>query len=683
MAASLSPGEYFVGAATTVAIVGSLGWGAHRLCSGLLPGWRGIPSRLAELVVFLAALLAAALAVGSFGWLTRGWVTLACVLVGLGIGLVGTRLRLAPLSVEPSPPVRREHAIVAVAGVALVSAQWVSHTVATWGTGMTEGDTLWYHGSFAARLVQLGRVDVLPGVGPEAQRFFPINTQLLHAVAFLPFGRDLLSPVVNLLFFLIALLAAWCIGRRRGLGPLCVLGAELVLGLPTIAGTQPGQATNDVACAALLLAGVALVLEGRTYAAPAALAAVAGGLGVGTKLTVGLAVGLLVLGVVVFALRDRRPWTAVIACVALLLSSAYWFARNWALLGTPLPWAHISIGPIQLHQTAQLPKHSAIANYLTDGHVINHVWIPGLFDTLGPLWPVVGVGIVAGLVVTIAPRRTRFERLAGLVACAAAFEFLVTPYVMEFGGGLFVATVRYGAPIFLLGMTLMPLGVCADRWSSVWLRVLWIAMAAIMIVNALRPMRARLAPWATQDLGLALLVGFVVLGIGTAVVLHTGTPRWSGRALAIVAIGALVVVAGLGWFVQRHYLSRRYVTAGIDLDAVDAHLQRGGFRRVLVVGTIQYYPLFGADFSNQLIVPKEPRHGAPLERCEAWRRTLNKAHAQYLVYGPRGGLDVTPREWALSDPALHRVVVEPNGGALYRIDGPLDPAGCKDVVGAT
>jgi hypothetical protein len=632
--------------------------------------------------VFLAALLGAALIVGSFGWLTRGWVTLACVLVGLGMGLLGTRLRLTPIPLEPSPPVRREHAIVAVCGVALVSAQWISHTVATWGVGMTEGDTLWYHGSFAARLVQLERVDVLPGVGPEAQRFFPINTQLLHAVAFLPFGRDLLSPAVNLLFFVIALLAAWCIGRTRGLGPLCVLGAALVLGLPTIAGTQPGQATNDVACAALLLAGVALVIEGSTYAAPAAIAAIAGGLGVGTKLTVGLAVGLLVLGVVVFALRDRRPWTALIACVALLGSSVYWFARNWALLGTPLPWAHISIGPLHLDETAQLPKKSAIANYLTDGHVINHVWIPGLFDTLGPLWPVVLLGIVAGLVVTIAPRRTRLERLAGLVACAAAFEFLVTPYVMEFGGGLFTATVRYGAPIFLLGITLMPLGVCAERWTSLWTRALWVVMAAIMIVNALRPLRARLAPWATQDLGVALLVGFVVLAAGTALVLGMVTPRWSWRALAVVAVGALVIVAGLGWFVQRHYLSRRYVDAGIDLDAVDAHLQRGGFGRVLVVGTIQYYPLFGADFGNELIVPKEPRHGTPLERCKEWRRTLTKANADYLVYGPRGGLDITPRSWALTDPALRPVVVERNGGALYRIEGPLDPAGCKDAVGA-
>jgi hypothetical protein len=66
----------------------------------------------------------------------------------------------------------------------------------------------------------------------------------------------------------------------------------------------------------------------------------------------------------------------------------------------------------------------------------------------------------------------------------------------------------------------------------------------------------------------------------------------------------------------------------------------------------------------------------------AWRRTLTKANADYLVYGPRGGLDITPRSWALTDPALRPVVVERNGGALYRIEGPLAPAGCKDAVGA-
>jgi hypothetical protein len=677
-AVALTAGEYLLGCLTVVVTAGALGWGTYRLRRGLLPGWDGVAARLAETIIFLAALLGSAMVVGSFGALTRLGVTVAALVAGALMGVIGARVRAEPVVLARTPASAPEGRFAALLGVAVVGAQWASHTASAWRTGMLEGDTLWYHASFAARLVQEGRLDILPAVGPEAQSFFPINTQLLHALVILPFDRDLLAPALNLLFLAIGLMAAWCLGRSRGLGPLCLLSAAVVLGLPTLAGTHPGQATNDVACAALVLAAVALVLEGGVRAAPVGIAAVAGGLAIGTKLTVGPAVAVLVLGVVVLAVRDRRLVTAATACVAVGVSSAYWFARNWALIDTPLPWLDVRLGPIQLHQTVALPKKGAITEYLTDTRIWSDVWVPGLEKTLGVLWPVVLLGVAAGMFLAVAPRRRVLERLAGLVAVGATVSYLVTPYTMGFGGALFVDTVRYGAPMLLVGFALMPLGLAADLWRVPWRRGLTLALVVLLIVNALGPSRARLSPFATDELAVAVVAGVVILGVG--LLMRRAAPAWwSARSVLLgsgVAVGVLVVV--LGWFGQRSFLEHRYVDVGLALDRADAFLAPGGRGRVAVVGTLQYYPLFGADLSNHLVVPTPPTSGTGVQRCEAWRRALNRAHVDYLVFGTDTFLtDVPDRAWLVSDANVRTRA----GADVFRIRGPLDPAGCAAIVG--
>jgi hypothetical protein len=64
----------------------------------------------------------------------------------------------------------------------------------------------------------------------------------------LPFNRDVLSPLVNLGWAALTLLAAWCIGRTRGVGALAVIGATIVLAVPVMADIEPGQASNDLMC---------------------------------------------------------------------------------------------------------------------------------------------------------------------------------------------------------------------------------------------------------------------------------------------------------------------------------------------------------------------------------------------------------------------------------------------------
>ena len=86
------------------------------------------------------------------------------------------------------------------------------------------------------------------GVG-SAQQFYPYNAELLHGIAAMAFGRDVLSPLLNIGWGVLAALAAWCIGRSRGAAPLALLGLMVVVGLPSLTGTQPGRRGGQgVAC---------------------------------------------------------------------------------------------------------------------------------------------------------------------------------------------------------------------------------------------------------------------------------------------------------------------------------------------------------------------------------------------------------------------------------------------------
>jgi hypothetical protein len=261
--------RYLGGVLVLLVALGALARAAVHLRAALVD-WRGAPARLVEVTLAFSIATAGALLLGS-ARILAGWPLLVLfLLVGLAVPplarRLGTRLRrdgTVPAGCAddgPGPAGLLAERIVAIGAVLLVAAEWTSHTAFALGRGMTEGDTLWYHAVFAARFVQTGRTDVFPDVGGVAQAYFPAAGQLLHALAYFPFDRDLLSPVLNLAFASMAVLAAYCVGRRRGLGAWCVIGAALMLGLPSIVGVHPGQGTNDVLCATFLLAAVALVV---------------------------------------------------------------------------------------------------------------------------------------------------------------------------------------------------------------------------------------------------------------------------------------------------------------------------------------------------------------------------------------------------------------------------------------
>ncbi|HSF01467.1 MAG TPA: hypothetical protein VLA62_00560, partial [Solirubrobacterales bacterium] len=328
---TLTVGAYVGGALELVVVLAALAFGAHRVRALLLPGWSGAPARLAEAVLAVAGLIWVCEALGTFGLFEEGVLLGALVAAGMAAGLLATRLAdgrpVQPAAAPPAPPAWGLAGVIAVLACAALAAAWMVPTLGTLAAGMDRTDSLWYHMPFAARFVQTGYLGHIYFFDPIfLASFYPANSEVLHAVPILFTGRDSVSPVLNLGWLSMALLAAWCIGRPYGLGPQALIGASVALGSQSLVEFQAGEALNDITGVALILTAAALLVNGyaaggeergqRTPAhpytgraiAPAALAVagIAAGLAAGTKLSFLAPVAALTVAVIAIAPRTAR-----------------------------------------------------------------------------------------------------------------------------------------------------------------------------------------------------------------------------------------------------------------------------------------------------------------------------------------------------------------------------------------
>ncbi len=672
--------RFTLGVAILAIVLGTLGWAAVQVRRSLGLSWAsGASARLVECVIGLAIVTFTSLMLGGLHWFA-GW-PLFVSLVGVSV-ILGVAARHWLPSPPDEPMVgaderdekrqssRRFESVAAVVALSVVGAQWVSHTAWALGHGMTEGDTLWYHGVFAARFVQTGRLDIFPDLGAAAQGYFPANSQMFHALTFFPFDRDLLSPVLNLGFGAIAVLAAYCIGRRRGLGAICVTAAAVVLGLPAIVGTHPGQATNDFACAALLLVAIAVLIEGGLEPVPISFAAIAAALSLGTKLTVAVPITVLTLALLVIAARRRRLTLAMAWLLPLVAFGAFWFVRNWARAGNPLPWYELNVGPLHFPAREHLADNASVADHLFEAHVWSEVFRPGLRLAFGRAWPLfVAAPGLAGLLIIGRGRRPA-ERLAGAVTVAAGLGYLTMPFTMELGGIAFSYTARYASPALLTGLVLLPLALRLDR-ARFWWRLLASVTGVILItVNASGANLDRFAPWRPSDRLLSVLV-VVVIGMVVALA------RWGGRPMRVLLVVPVVVAIVFGGFVvQRHYLTHRYAQgAGLRLDRANEFLSRKDATSVAPFDTVQFYPFFGPSFANTVVVVSPPSFstGSNLAavRCREWERALRQQNPRFVLYAKDSVPKEAPaRDWVARSPSV-RVIERDATSTLFKVRGRL------------
>ncbi|MEA2397119.1 MAG: hypothetical protein QOK25_675 [Thermoleophilaceae bacterium] len=680
----MSLGRYALGAAELVLVVGSLGVAARGLRRVVLAGWRGAPARLAEVVVGVALALAISELLGSVGLFQPGPVVGCAVAVAAVVWWLTRNVASSPAAGVP-PPAHPWERNVALATGLLVLAQWAARSFVALGHGMWNVDTLWYHAPHAARFVQEGWVTGLaPTNGYRLIPFYPDNAELLHALAALPFHHDVVSPFLNLGALAVALLAGWCIGRPLGVAPTALVAVALALASPIFPLTQPGEAANDVLGAAFFLAAVGLLVSGELTRPSAAVAGLAAGVAVGTKLVAIGPVLALTAIVVVLSRRGRRAVSIVWWAAAVVAAGGFWYVRNLAEVGSPLPQLKLGLGSVALphihYSPAEQVFNRSLWQYVFDSHALPPGTGSAFNLNFSAAWPVVLALAAVGVVTALAGREWGPQRLLGVLALVCALFYALTPQTAT----LFAFDLRYAVAALVLGLVLVAVwsagGVTRRR---VTLGLLAAALCAVAVSYELR--------W---DAGL----GATVLGVGLAAAVGIAAVVVRRRRSVAVVVGLVALVAVAGWFAQRHYLTERYAhgPGAKGFDEPSRHLAslfawaRGiHHARVGVFGLTEIYPLYGTDLSNRVAdlrgpvsLSQQPR----LASCESWLAALRRDGPGYVVMTPIGYPIVPASEpppqarWTEASGSATRVFVS-GPVSVYRVAGM--PTSCPSGAAGT
>ncbi|MGH2984923.1 MAG: hypothetical protein ACRDK5_11865, partial [Solirubrobacterales bacterium] len=561
-------------------------------------------------------------------------------------------------------------------------------------------NTTWHNAPFAARFVQDAQVGALHFT--EVLRltvwFYPQNSELLHSAGVLFLGNDFLSPLINIGWMALCLLAAWSFGRAYGAGAAAVLALALVLDANMLLLYQPGDAKNDTGGLFFLLASAAILVNaeaqrraatraarpvagGSPEAGPPArgfrsggpplravlpngalmVAGLAAGLALGTKLNLLAPFGLLTLGVIAVTAGYRLRAT-VIWVASSLVTGGFWFARNLVEAGNPLPWADAGPlpGPDQLDIDIREPH--TVSDYLTNGDVIKDSFIPGLHESFGDLWPLILVAVIGGFVAAIFRGRTPIIRMLGFVALFSGIAYLFTP--LTAAGPLdhptaFTTNLRYASPALGLGAMLLAVDPALSRERAQgWLLG---ALAVLLLTQALPVWDIGDDVWERDFLLGGIVLAFFVVLVPVALAL-AGQRGVSPVVLLAGAILALGIVVGIGWRQGDDYLDHRYRAATAPSDFPEGtraalawfNEEDPDDARIAVVGGrpgFKQYVFYGDDLSNHVqYVARHGSHGTftpiaseaaqkgedpdAVEQCEEWKQALNEGDYEYVVIGP-------------------------------------------------
>jgi hypothetical protein len=569
--------------------------------------------------------------------------------------------------------------VSALVAVSVVTAQWCVQTANALGAGMANFDTLWYHMPFAAHMAQTGSVTGIQFTQADPYvAYYPANSELFHAIGIEALHGDFLSPLLNLGWLALAMLAAWGLGRPWRVERLTLIAACLVLSLPVLSGTQPGEAFNDVVGLATLLAAAAFMANAAHDRRLLVLAGLALGLAVGTKFTFVVPAFVLVVGVVVCAGKAARVRELVAVGAPLALTAGWWYLRNLIAVGNP-EGLQLHLGPITLPgPTSPLESASQQTVFSEVSHL--SLWgsrfAPGLDHALGPLWAlVIGLYVVA-VAAGIMARGNPALRLLAATAAVTGISYLFLPTgaaAIGQGTALFQVNLRYATPALALGIMLLP--VVLRLRAPRLLGALGPALLVVLLVAQLEH-----SLWPTQPVRhLVFLVA--VAGVALAVLYYGPAVRRQPRpVLAVGAAGIVVAAAAATFVVQRHYFDRRYLTGDKTepvLGAIYGWAQRVSDARIALYGTVQQYPLYGARDTNVVdYLGLETGEGfRPIATCQAWRATLNQGHYRYVVVTPAPTAPI-PIAWTGGDPAARLLLKPATDAAVYELTAKLSPSSC-------
>lgn len=679
-------------------VLGPLALGAFAFRRRRLPDLVGPIVVVVDVVLTLSALTVLSEALGTFGWFRTGPLAVGAVV----LGTAAWKLQGAPHPRRPGPghadrsgdpvpggygPVGRWGLLLVGAGIATTFGSWIARSIGAVSNGISTVDSHWYHLPIAARFVQTGRLDQVQVLDPDSvTAYFPATSSTFHAVAYLLFGSDLLSTVLNLGWLVLALTAAWSIGRPYGVSPVAAGAAALVLAGPGMVDTQPGGALTDVVGVALFLAMVAVGTDPGARRHPLAASLVvglAGGLATGTKFTFLVPVVLAAVALVL-AYPGRRPARFAWVLVGGTVTGAYWYVRNLLLTGNPLPALDLHVGPIELRAVEGVANAQPLSAVLFDADVWSEFLLPGLRDAYGPVWWALAVVAVVGMVAGVVRRSAALAAL-GLVALGSTVAYVFNPQYL-FGGTFFATNLRYAAPGLVLALVLATVALAGNPRVRNWTAV---AVGVLLLATQLDP-----TSWPVgfggpsffsavpRSHGLAAGAILLAAALAAAVAWRIGPPpAWWARRIPVLAVLAVLgLVVGLA-SVQGRYLDRQYRHLPPVPDAFewakgleDANIGlHGGFLAMK-------YPWIGPEWSNRvqyLAVATDDGGFRPPATCPEWLDVLDRERPTHVAILDVPGPGQGPRRWTADRADADLVETFPVGdsGALELYVFTLDDHG--------
>jgi hypothetical protein len=698
----MSLGRYLIGVAGLLCVLGSLGVGAAAVRRHLLPDWRGAHARLAEIVTGCALVVGIMEVLGTVG-LFR--------LVPMVVGSVaaGSALRLGLTSRSSARVVRHRAArpavtaavltAVSAAGLVVVLLLWTGRSLQSFEHGITGPDSIAYHLPHAASFAQTGQIRVIRYTDyAYLNGLYPATSELFHALGIVLIGNDALSPGINLIWLVLTLLAAWCIGSLRGFGSTSMLAVALVMATPMMVGSNAGTADNDLLGVFFVIAALAVWMHAAdmpttdtpAYRGASIIAAVAAGLALSVRLNLLAPVGALTLAAITLSPRRRSATGWWIG--GLVLAGGYWYARNLIALGNPLPWFSLGVLPTPHPPPLQQGNNYSLAAYATHPRILQQWLIPALNLNLGPWWPALVAAAVVGPLACLFSKRDRVILAVALIALASLIAYPLTPLTACGPWGhpyCLKSNIRYGAPALTVALAITPLALLFRSQlgrlaAAAGITTLFVATVALRRV------------WTPDyDLSGAHAAVALVLVVAVIVVLSPWSLILLRRPLVRAAAAALalsLVLAGvaLGYSGTRDYVRHRYTEKYGPVAVYKVWRWARGLRhaQIALAGTFGFffgYPLWGIDDSNRVgYIGQRGPDGSfrPIASCRAWRTALNRGNYQYVVTTARAVFFTTQLmhspeiDWTRTDPAA-KLVLDPNRAIqVFRLTGPLHPYRC-------
>ncbi len=718
-----SLGSYIGASLATIGIIAALGLGAYWLRRWIVPEFSGALARLADATIAVALLILALQLLGSLSILTPVPTVLVCVAFGLGAAALGRWMAPAERREVSAPQVQTSALLIALGVASWAVAEWAFPSQMALDHGMFGGDTTWYHMPFSARIAQEGTTIPLHFTDPLrlAAWFYPGSAELVHAAPIVLYGTDWLSPLINLFWLPLGLLAAWCVGRPYRVGPATMVAAALVYSAGVMVETQPGEGRNDIMGFVFLLAFAAFLINGHQRRAPASgavqdtperdaplldkgpliLAGIAGGIAVSVKLPLLAPVGALALGMVIVSGAGRRLMTAAAIGIPAFVVGGYWYVRAAIYTGgNPIPQS--GFGPLHLPRPDQMPldprPRFAVADYLTNPTIYRRWFFPELENALGPLWPLILIAAVAAAVFIAVRSRNQILRVVAAAALLTAVVYVFTPLTAAGQEGSptgFFTNTRYLMPGLILALTVLPIArPLRAPESRAWQTLLF--LVAVYAITVLATPR-----WFPNYIVGAIFITFALVWVPAGLTMLRGRRIVGRGTVALVGGATLLLAVVLGRAQEVQYYEQHYqrVTpflgeGGPQKAYTFAHDQTG--KRIGIAGSGQIffgqYGFYGKNLDNhvQYIGVEGPNGQYTLATtCRKFRELVNEGDFDYLIVSqatqdsPEAEFYFPVYAWVKTDPALKLIVAEPTIAPqpdyVFKVNGELDPDGCADL----